>query len=50
MITLLTYYIAEHFFERYYGDKDKDYFINTFMIETFVELGILLMNILGPAK
>lgn len=50
MITLLTYYIAEHYFERYYKDKEKDYFINFFMIETITELGILLMNILGPAK
>lgn len=31
-------------------DEGKDYFISAFMIETFIELGILLMNILGPTK
>lgn len=50
MITLLSYYIAEHFFERYYENEGKDTFIGTFMLETVVELGILLMNILGPTK
>ena len=45
MITLLIYYIAEHYFRRYYEDKGKDVFIGIFMIETFIELLILLTNI-----
>ena len=46
MITLLTYYIAKHYFERDYKDEGKDIFIGIFMIETFMEVLILLIHIL----
>ena len=45
MITLLTYYIAEHYFERDYENEGKDTFIGIFMLETFLELLFLLTNI-----
>lgn len=45
MITMLSYYIAKNFFRRYYENEGKDVFIGIFMIETFIELLILLTNI-----
>lgn len=45
MLTLLAYYIAEHYFRRYYEDEGKDTFIGIFMLETFLELSFLLTNI-----
>ena len=45
MITILTYRIAKYYFRRYYEDEGKDLFIGIFMIETFIELLILLTNI-----
>lgn len=45
MITILTYHIAKHYFRRYYEDEGKDVFIGIFMLETFLEL-LILLNLL----
>lgn len=46
MITLLSYYIAKHYFRRYYEDEGKDVFIGIFMLETFLEFIMIIGNII----